>query len=153
MFLPRGRTALYACLFLFPALAWGEPQGNNVAAWLRDRWQEANEAYQKGDYDRSATITAELLKLHPDDADALILEWQIVNGKKALKSVAKQLPSDDALTQLKQEAKKIAAEHAKEKKEAIAEEKQQKQWQAREKEGIQRRHLERGKKFLKKGEL
>ncbi|GEM_PF-5254840 len=142
MFLPRGRTALYACLFLVPALAWGESQGNGAPAWLRDRWQEANEAYQKGNYDRAAAITAGLLKLHPDDADALSLEWQIVDRKK-----------DDSPTQLKQEAKKIAAEHAKEKKKIIAEEKQQKQWQVREKEGIQRRHLERGKKFLKKGEF
>lgn len=142
MFLPRGRTALYACLFLVPALAWGESQGNDVAARLRDRWQEANEAYQKGDYDRAAAITAELLKLRPDDADALSLEWQIADRKK-----------DDAPTQLKQEAEKIAAEYATEKRETIAEVKQQKQWQVREKESIQRRHLERGKKFLKKGEL
>src|SRR3989338_4207821 len=149
MFFSRGRYLLPLFLFILPAMGWGDSYDNGVSAELRDRWQQADEAYQQGDYDRAAQITAEILNLRPDYADALSLEWKIAEKKKVVEFSSHQEESD----QLQQEAQKIALEHAGEKKKSQGEEERQRKWREQEKESIQRKHLDRGKKLLKKGEL
>ncbi len=158
MFFRRG-SVLPLSLFFFISsislLAWGDSQSGVIPNWLQQRWQEADQAYQQGDYDRAAQITSEILGLRPGDADAMALEWKIIAKKKEeTNQLARQSTSQRQEERFKkEEAKKLAVQYMKEKKKEEEQRVEQQKWQEREKEGIQRNHLDRGKKLLKKGEL